>query len=110
MGIKSTSKFIMSAAKVPIIEGYHEEDQSEKRLLDEAHRIGFPIMIKAVRGGGGKGMRIAFKPEEFIQQLHSAKTEAIKSFNNDEMLIEKFVQQPRYCLNYLFFVIFFNLF
>lgn len=50
MGIKSTSKFIMSAAKVPIIEGYHEADQSEKRLLDEAHRIGFPIMIKAVRG------------------------------------------------------------
>ena len=50
MGIKSTSKAIMSAAKVPIIEGYHEEDQSEQRLLNEAHRIGFPIMIKAVRG------------------------------------------------------------
>jgi 3-methylcrotonyl-CoA carboxylase alpha subunit len=109
MGIKSTSKFIMSAAKVPIIEGYHEEDQSEKRLLDEAHRIGFPIMIKAVRGGGGKGMRIAFKPEEFIQQLDSAKTEAIKSFNNDEMLIEKFVQQPRYSLNHLFFLLFFSI-
>ena len=52
-------------------------------------------MIKAVRGGGGKGMRIAFKPEEFLPQLHSAKTEALKSFNNDEMLIEKFVEQPR---------------
>ncbi len=50
MGIKSTSKAIMSAANVPIIEGYHEDDQSEKRLLDEANRIGFPIMIKAVRG------------------------------------------------------------
>ena len=98
MGIKSTSKFIMSAAKVPIIEGYHEEDQSESRLIAEAERIGYPIMIKAVRGGGGKGMRIAFNKEEFITQLHSAKTEALKSFNNDEMLIEKYVERPRYSL------------
>ena len=99
MGIKSTSKFIMSNAKVPIIEGYHEEDQSEERLLREAERIGYPIMIKAVRGGGGKGMRIAFKPEEFLSQLSSAKTEALKSFNNDEMLIEKYVERPRYRLS-----------
>ena len=55
MGIKSTSKYIMSAAKVPIIEGYHGEDQSEERLIKEAERIGYPVMIKAVRGGGGKG-------------------------------------------------------
>lgn len=52
-------------------------------------------MIKAVRGGGGKGMRIAFTPQEFLSQLHSAKTEARKSFDNDEMLVEKFVEQPR---------------
>jgi 3-methylcrotonyl-CoA carboxylase alpha subunit len=96
MGIKSTSKFIMSAAKVPIIEGYHEADQSEERLLKEADKITYPVMIKAVRGGGGKGMRIAFTKEEFLSQLHSAKTEALKSFNNDEMLIEKFVVKPRY--------------
>ncbi len=55
MGIKSTSKHIMSAANVPIIEGYHDVDQSEDRLLSEAKKIGFPVMIKAVRGGGGKG-------------------------------------------------------
>jgi len=55
MGIKSTSKHIMSAANVPIIEGYHDVDQSEDRLLSEARKIGFPVMIKAVRGGGGKG-------------------------------------------------------
>ena len=54
MGIKSTSKHIMAAANVPIIEGYHGEDQSEARLLQEAEKIGFPVMIKAVRGGGGK--------------------------------------------------------
>ena len=86
----------MSAAKVPIIEGYHDEDQSEERLLNEADKITYPVMIKAVRGGGGKGMRIAFNKGEFLSQLHSAKTEALKSFNNDEMLVEKYVQKPRY--------------
>ena len=91
-------KFIMSAANVPIIEGYHEEDQSEERLLKEADRITYPVMIKAVRGGGGKGMRIAFNKSEFLSQLQSAKTEALKSFNNDEMLVEKYVQKPRYFL------------
>lgn len=96
MGIKSTSKYIMSAANVPIIEGYHDTDQSEERLVKEAERIGYPVMIKAVRGGGGKGMRIAFTPQEFLPQLHSAKTEARKSFDNDEMLVEKFVEMPRH--------------
>lgn len=55
MGIKSTSKYIMSSANVPIIQGYHDVDQNEDRLLMEAKKIGFPVMIKAVRGGGGKG-------------------------------------------------------
>ena len=96
MGIKSTSKLIMSEAKVPIIEGYHGENQSEAHLLEQADKIGFPIMIKAVRGGGGKGMRIAFTRDEFLSQLASAKTEALKSFNNDDMLIEKFVEMPRH--------------
>ena len=63
----------MSAANVPIIEGYHEEDQSEERLLNEADRITYPVMIKAVRGGGGKGMRIAFNKGEFLSQLHVQK-------------------------------------
>ena len=85
----------MSEAGVPIIEGYHGEDQSVERLRREAEKIGYPVMIKAVRGGGGKGMRIAMTPGEFDAQLESAKREGIKSFGDDVMLIEKFVQQPR---------------
>ncbi|XP_037795955.1 methylcrotonoyl-CoA carboxylase subunit alpha, mitochondrial-like [Penaeus monodon] len=96
MGIKSTSKIIMSEAGVPVIGGYHGEDQSDARLREEADKIGFPVMIKAVRGGGGKGMRIAMKPEEFEEQLESARREAIKSFGDDVMLIEKFVERPRH--------------
>ncbi|KAK5869551.1 hypothetical protein PBY51_024258 [Eleginops maclovinus] len=96
MGIKSTSKYIMSAAGVPIIGGYHGEDQSNERLQAEAAKIGFPVMIKAVRGGGGKGMRIAPTESDFLEQLESARREARKSFNDDVMLIEKFVEDPRH--------------
>ena len=96
MGIKSTSKAIMTAAGVPCIQGYHGEAQDEATLMAEAERIGFPVMIKAVRGGGGKGMRIAMTKEEFLPQLQSARNEALKSFNDDVMLIEKFVQRPRH--------------
>ncbi|XP_077572388.1 methylcrotonoyl-CoA carboxylase subunit alpha, mitochondrial [Stigmatopora nigra] len=96
MGIKSTSKHIMSAAGVPIVGGYHGEDQSNERLQAEAEKIGYPVMIKAVRGGGGKGMRIAQSDSDFLEQLESARREAIKSFNDDVMLIEKFVEDPRH--------------
>lgn len=96
MGIKSTSKAIMSEASVPVVGGYHGEEQSDERLAAEAHQIGFPVMIKAVRGGGGKGMRIAMKPEEFKEQLESARREAMKSFGDEVMLIEKFVERPRH--------------
>lgn len=65
MGIKSTSKAIMAAAGVPIVPGYHGDDQSDERLMAEADKIGFPLMIKAVRGGGGKGMRIAETRNDF---------------------------------------------
>uniref|UniRef100_A0A4W5QWW1 Methylcrotonoyl-CoA carboxylase subunit alpha, mitochondrial n=1 Tax=Hucho hucho TaxID=62062 RepID=A0A4W5QWW1_9TELE len=91
-----TSKYIMSAAGVPIIEGYHGEDQSDEKLQAEAVRIGYPVMIKAVRGGGGKGMRIAHTAEVFHEQLESARREARKSFNDDVMLVEKFVEDPRH--------------
>uniref|UniRef100_A0A665V8A5 Methylcrotonoyl-CoA carboxylase subunit alpha, mitochondrial n=1 Tax=Echeneis naucrates TaxID=173247 RepID=A0A665V8A5_ECHNA len=96
MGIKSTSKHIMSAAGVPIIGGYHGEDQSDERLQAEAAKIGYPVMIKAVRGGGGKGMRIARSDSDFLEQLESARREARKSFNDDVMLVEKFVEDPRH--------------
>ncbi|GBM48944.1 Methylcrotonoyl-CoA carboxylase subunit alpha, mitochondrial [Araneus ventricosus] len=96
MGIKSTSKYIMDKAGVPIIKGYHGEDQSDERLKSEAIKIGFPVMLKAVRGGGGKGMRIVSSEEEFDAQLESARREAQKSFGNDAMLVEKYVKRPRH--------------
>ena len=96
MGIKSTSKIIMEAANVPVIHGYHGEDQSVETLRAEAEKIGYPVMIKAVRGGGGKGMRIAMTKEVFDEQLDSAKREAMKSFGDEVMLLEKFVVDPRH--------------
>ncbi|CAF0852041.1 unnamed protein product [Rotaria sp. Silwood1] len=96
MGIKNLSKIIMHDANVPVIFGYHGDDQSEATLIKEAKKIGYPIMIKAVRGGGGKGMRIAFNEGEFLDKLNGAKSEAKKSFNDDAVLLEKFIQRPRH--------------
>ncbi|XP_055381206.1 methylcrotonoyl-CoA carboxylase subunit alpha, mitochondrial [Condylostylus longicornis] len=96
MGIKSTSKAIMDAAGVPIIRGYHGEDQSNDKLLAEADKIGFPLMIKAVRGGGGKGMRIVHKRDEFLNALDSARNESSKAFGDSAVLLEKFVSSPRH--------------
>lgn len=96
MGIKSTSKSIMSAAGVPIINGYHGNDQSNERLISEAKIIGFPLMIKAVRGGGGKGMRIAETETAFMDALQSARTESEKAFGDSSMLLERYVRSPRH--------------
>jgi 3-methylcrotonyl-CoA carboxylase alpha subunit len=96
MGIKSTSKNIMEAAGVPCIGGYHGEDQSDAVLVKEAEKIGFPLMIKAVRGGGGKGMRIANSMDEFLPQLNSARTESEKAFGDSSVLLEKYVRSPRH--------------
>lgn len=96
MGIKSTSKAIMDAAGVPVIKGYHGEDQSLERLMGEADKIGYPLMIKAVRGGGGKGMRIALTQNEFKAQLDSAKRESMKAFGDDGVLLERYIQKPRH--------------
>ena len=76
--------------------GYHGDDQSIETLKSEANKIGFPVMIKAVRGGGGKGMRIAPTEADFVPQLESAKREAMKSFGDEVMLLEKYVEQPRH--------------
>ena len=96
MGIKSTSKIIMEQAGVPVIHGYHGDDQTVDTLKSEAAKIGFPVMIKAVRGGGGKGMRIAMTEADFEPQLDSAKREAMKAFGDEVMLLEKFVVDPRH--------------
>ncbi|KAK6057987.1 putative methylcrotonoyl-CoA carboxylase, alpha subunit [Cooperia oncophora] len=96
MGTKSLAKQIMQDAKVPVVEGFHGADQSDGNLKAHAEKIGYPVMLKAVYGGGGKGMRIAWSEEEFDEKLASARSEAMKSFGNDEMLVEKFVERPRH--------------
>lgn len=96
MGIKSTSKHIMTAAGVPCIGGYHGENQDDDFLVKEAEKIGYPLMIKAVRGGGGKGMRIVNSPDEFLSQLNSARTESEKAFGDSTMLLEKYIRSPRH--------------
>jgi 3-methylcrotonyl-CoA carboxylase alpha subunit len=96
MGNKSRSKEIMIAAGVPCIPGYHGGNQDPNYLLEEAEKIGFPVMVKAVKGGGGKGMRIAMTSEEFLDKLESAKSEGRNSFGDDEMLVEKYIRTPRH--------------
>ncbi|PAA53814.1 hypothetical protein BOX15_Mlig030694g3, partial [Macrostomum lignano] len=96
MGIKNTSKEIMERAGVPVIAGYHGNNQEPQFLLEQARKIGFPVMIKAIRGGGGKGMRIARSEAEFHTQLDSARREALKSFGNDDVLLEQCIEQPRH--------------
>lgn len=96
MGNKSRSKEIMIAAGVPCIPGYHGEEQDPGYLLERAREIGFPVMVKAVKGGGGKGMRIAMLEEDFLQMLESAKSEGRNSFGDDVMLVEKYIATPRH--------------
>jgi len=96
MGSKSASKIIMTDAKVPVVPGYHGEDQSLERLRAEAQKIGFPLMIKAVLGGGGKGMRIVRSEDEFLDMLDAAKRESMKSFSDDNVLLERFIERPRH--------------
>ena len=87
----------MIDAGVPVIPGFHNDNmQVDNQLLNEAKKIGFPVMIKAVRGGGGKGMRIANSENEFMSQLESARREAMKAFGDDVVLLEKFVKRPRH--------------
>ncbi|KAK2748914.1 hypothetical protein FQN57_007197 [Myotisia sp. PD_48] len=96
MGDKSRSKEIMTAAGVPCVPGYHGRNQDVDFLAAEAEKIKYPVLIKAIKGGGGKGMRIAHTKEEFHAQLTSAKSEAKNSFGDDTMLIEKYITTPRH--------------
>ena len=96
MGLKDAAKKLMDAAGVRTTPGYLGEDQSPDRLRAEADAIGYPVLIKAVAGGGGKGMRLVEGPDGFADGLLSAKREAASSFGNDAVLIEKYIQRPRH--------------
>ena len=96
MGLKAESKRLMESAGVPLVPGYHGADQDPALLQGEADRIGYPALIKASAGGGGKGMRVVEKSEDFAAALASCKREAINSFGSDAVLIEKYVQRPRH--------------
>ncbi len=96
MGLKAESKQLMEKAGVPLVPGYHGADQSPALLKLEADRIGYPVLIKASAGGGGKGMRAVDKSEDFDAALASCKREATSSFGNDNVLVEKYAQRPRH--------------
>ena len=96
MGLKAESKRLMEQAGVPLVPGYHGEDQDPAMLKHEADRIGYPVLIKASAGGGGKGMRAVDKAEDFAAALASCQREARNSFGSDAVLIEKYVQRPRH--------------
>ena len=96
MGSKSAAKTIMADAGVPLVPGYHGEDQSPELILQAANNMGYPVLLKAAAGGGGKGMRAVYTEEEFDQALEAAKREARNSFNDDIMLMEKYLLKPRH--------------
>ena len=96
MGLKAESKQLMDKAGVPLVPGYHGAGQEPAMLKREADRIGYPVLIKASAGGGGKGMRIVAKSDEFDAALASCKREAINSFGDDAVLIERYVTRPRH--------------
>ncbi|GAA4415135.1 acetyl-CoA carboxylase biotin carboxylase subunit [Quisquiliibacterium transsilvanicum] len=96
MGSKSAAKSLMEKAQVPLVPGYHGDDQDPAYLKGQADAIGYPVLIKASAGGGGKGMRIVAKHAEFDAMLASCKREAKNAFGDDTVLIERYVQRPRH--------------
>ncbi len=96
MGLKAESKRLMVQASVPLVPGYHGSEQSPDLLMAKAAEIGYPVIIKASAGGGGRGMRVVASAEEFAPALLSCQREAANSFDNDAVLIEKYVKQPRH--------------
>ncbi len=96
MGLKATSKALMEKAGVPLTPGYHGSNQDADFLKQQADSIGYPVLIKASAGGGGKGMRLVERSEDFLSSLASCKSEARSSFGNEDVLIERYVIQPRH--------------
>ncbi|NOX74707.1 MAG: acetyl/propionyl/methylcrotonyl-CoA carboxylase subunit alpha [Alphaproteobacteria bacterium] len=96
MGLKDAAKKLMEKAGVPVVPGYHGDNQDDEHLAGAADMIGYPVLIKAVAGGGGKGMRRVDAPAEFSDALASARAEAKAAFGNDDVLIEKYILSPRH--------------
>jgi 3-methylcrotonyl-CoA carboxylase alpha subunit len=96
MGSKSAAKQLMEKANVPLVPGYHGDNQDAGFLQEQADRIGYPVLLKASAGGGGKGMRVVESSEAFKDALASCKREAISSFGDDKVLAEKYLQRPRH--------------
>lgn len=96
MGSKSAAKTLMELAQVPLVPGYHGTHQDAEFLQKEADRIGYPVLLKASAGGGGKGMRVVESSADFKTALASCKREAISAFGDDKVLIEKYLQRPRH--------------
>ena len=96
MGSKSAAKRLMEGADVPLVPGYHGEDQDAALLLAEAEKIGYPVLLKAAAGGGGKGMRRVDSAREFLEALAAAKRESEKAFGDSRMLVEKCLIRPRH--------------
>jgi 3-methylcrotonyl-CoA carboxylase alpha subunit len=96
MGSKSAAKQLMESANVPLVPGYHGDEQDPAFLREQADRIGYPVLLKASAGGGGKGMRVVERSEDFEGALASCKREAISSFGDDKVLVEKYLIRPRH--------------
>ncbi|WP_409433569.1 acetyl-CoA carboxylase biotin carboxylase subunit [Litorimonas sp. RW-G-Af-16] len=96
MGDKAQAKRRMIAAGVPCIPGYQGEDQTDDNLLQQTKLIGFPVMVKAAAGGGGRGMRLVPTGEQFMDALHDARAEAKSAFGSDQLILERAIQQPRH--------------
>ena len=96
MGSKAGAKELMAAAGVPVVPGYTGADQDPAKLAAEAHRVGFPLMIKAAHGGGGKGMRIVRSAADFSAALGSCQREALNAFGRDRVLLERYIEKPRH--------------
>ncbi|OMH37602.1 acetyl/propionyl/methylcrotonyl-CoA carboxylase subunit alpha [Motiliproteus sp. MSK22-1] len=96
MGSKSAAKSIMESANVPLVPGYHGDDQSRELIKNEANRCGYPVLLKAVAGGGGKGMRVVWQESEFDEAFNAARREGESSFGNGDLLVEKYLTKPRH--------------
>ena len=96
MGSKTRAKEIMAEANVPLVPGYYGQNQDVDFLTAEAEKIGYPVLIKAAFGGGGKGMRVVREASEFVSALEGAKREALAGFGNDLVLLERYVDTPRH--------------